>query len=132
MKAVRTLAPLVALLAIAVAASPAHAQEHVKDGAKAAVRETEKGLSSTGAVITDGWITTRVQSGMLSEKQRRTAVPTLLDFAEDFSLAPETRTWVFQALRDITGQTLPHDPGAWRNWHGMTDGKWHPVTRDGR
>jgi hypothetical protein len=72
------------------------------------------------------------QSGMLSEKQRRTAVPRLLDFAEDFSLDPETRTWVFQALRDITGQTLPHDPGAWRHWYGATDGKWRPATRDGK
>jgi HEAT repeat protein len=56
------------------------------------------------------------QSGMLSEKQRRTAVPRLLDFAGDFSLDPETRGWVFQALRDITGMTLPPDPGAWRHW----------------
>jgi HEAT repeat protein len=56
------------------------------------------------------------QSGMLNAKQRRTAVPRLLDFAEDASLDPQTRTWVYQALRDITGQTLPHDPSAWRSW----------------
>jgi hypothetical protein len=56
------------------------------------------------------------QSGMLSRTQRRKAVPKLLDYASDFSLDPETRTWVFQALRDITGQTLPHDPSAWRRW----------------
>src|SRR5206468_12740237 len=31
------------------------------------------------------------QSGMLSEKQRRTAVPRLLEFAEDPALDPETR-----------------------------------------
>ena len=46
------------------------------------------------------------QSGMLSERQRRTAVPRLLDFADDAALDAETRKWVFQALRDITGQTL--------------------------
>ena len=70
------------------------------------------------------------QSGMLSEKQRRTAVPRLLEFAEDPALDPETRKWVYQALRDITGQSLPHDPAAWRNWYNNNDGSWSPVTRD--
>jgi hypothetical protein len=27
--------------------------------------------------------------------------------------------WVFQALRDITGQSLPHDPVAWRRWYDI-------------
>lgn len=70
------------------------------------------------------------QSGMLSEEQRRTAVPKLLDFAEDQSLDATTRTWVFQALRDITGENLPHDPAAWRNWYNSGDLRWNPVTRD--
>jgi HEAT repeat protein len=63
------------------------------------------------------------QSGMLTESQRRTAVPRLLDFAGDFSLDPETRGWVFQALRDITGMTLPPDPGAWRHWYDFAGAK---------
>jgi hypothetical protein len=71
------------------------------------------------------------QSGMLNERQRRSAVPRLLDFADDQSLDPEARKWVFQALRDITGQTLPHDAAAWRNWYNSSsDGQWNPVTRD--
>jgi HEAT repeat protein len=70
------------------------------------------------------------QSGMLSEKQRRTAVPRLLDFAEDNSLTSETHTWVFQALRDITGQSLPHDASAWRAWYNKGDSRWSPVTHD--
>ena len=57
------------------------------------------------------------QSGMFSAAQRRTAVPRLLDFAEDGGLDPETRTWVFQALRDITGQSLPHEAVLWRRWY---------------
>ena len=57
------------------------------------------------------------QSGMLNDKQRRAAVPRLLDYAEDFSLDNETRKWVFQALRDITGQSLPPNPAAWRRWY---------------
>jgi hypothetical protein len=56
------------------------------------------------------------QSGMFSAAQRLTAVPRLLDFAGDGGLDPETRSWVFQALRDITGQPLPHDAAAWRRW----------------
>jgi HEAT repeat protein len=71
------------------------------------------------------------QSGMLNEKQRRTAVPRLLEFSDDPSLDPETRNWVFQALRDITGQTLEHDSAAWRNWYASADRQWNPVTRDG-
>jgi HEAT repeats len=70
------------------------------------------------------------QSGMLSEKQRRIAVPRLLDFAEDNSLDSQTRSWVFQALRDITGQSLPHDAAAWRKWYEQGDARWSPVTHD--
>ena len=70
------------------------------------------------------------QSGTLSEKQRRSAVPQLLDFADDAALDPDTHKWVFQALRDITGQSLPHDPAAWRSWYNSNDGHWVPVTRD--
>jgi HEAT repeats len=57
------------------------------------------------------------QSGMLSASLRRTAIPRLLDYSEDASLDAQTRKWVFQALRDITGQTLPHTTAAWRNWY---------------
>jgi HEAT repeats len=60
------------------------------------------------------------QSGMLSAKQRWTAVPRLLDFAEDPILDNQTRSWVFQALRDITGQTLPREAGAWRAWYNTS------------
>ncbi len=70
------------------------------------------------------------QSGMLSERQRRSAVPRLLEFTEDSALDDETRKWVFQALRDITGQSLPHDPGAWKDWYRSRDPRWNPVTRD--
>ena len=57
------------------------------------------------------------QSGMFSAEQRRRAIPRLLDFADDASLDDQTRAWVFQALRDITGQSLPRDAQAWREWY---------------
>lgn len=57
------------------------------------------------------------QSGMLSQEQRKTAIPQLLDFLDDSSLEANTRNWVYQALRDITGQNLPNEPSAWRTWY---------------
>lgn len=56
------------------------------------------------------------QSGMFTSTQRRTAVPALIALADDGALDATTREWVFQALRDITGQSLPHDVAAWRAW----------------
>jgi HEAT repeat protein len=57
------------------------------------------------------------QSGMFSASQRMAAVPALLDFAQDGAVQGDTREWVFQALRDITGQNLPHDGARWRDWY---------------
>jgi HEAT repeat protein len=57
------------------------------------------------------------QSGMFSAGQRWTVVPELLDYAQDGAIQGDTREWVFQALRDITGQNLPHDPIRWRAWY---------------
>jgi len=57
------------------------------------------------------------QSGMFSAEQRRTAIPRLLDFAMDGAFDPQTRTWVFQALRDITGHNIPQDARLWREWY---------------
>ncbi len=62
------------------------------------------------------------QSGMLKEDQRRKAVPQLLDFAGDKSLDAQTQGWVYQALRDITRQSLPNDAAAWRNWYESAGG----------
>lgn len=57
------------------------------------------------------------QSGMLTQEQRRSVIPQLLDYADDSSLDAQTHGWVYQALRDITGQTLPAESSAWRAWY---------------
>jgi hypothetical protein len=57
------------------------------------------------------------QSGMLTQEQRHTVIPQLLDFADDASLDAQTHGWVYQALRDITGQSLPNDSSSWRSWY---------------
>jgi hypothetical protein len=56
------------------------------------------------------------QSGMFTEAQRMRAVPGLLKMIDDATLDATTRSWVFQALRDITGATIGSDPAAWRSW----------------
>ena len=56
------------------------------------------------------------QSGMFTEAQRMRAVPDLLKMMDDARLDPATRSWVFQALRDITGAGIGTDPAAWRAW----------------
>jgi len=60
------------------------------------------------------------QSGMLSNQQRRSTIPTLLTYAEDSSLDAQTHAWTYHALRDITAQHLPDDPVAWRNWYSSS------------
>ncbi len=60
------------------------------------------------------------KSGMLTMEQRHAVVPRLLDYAADTTLDAQTHDWVFHALRDITGQTLPDDAAAWRNWYNSS------------
>lgn len=57
------------------------------------------------------------QSGMLTQEQRRSVIPQLLDYADDASLDEQTHGWVYQALRDITGQGLPNESSSWRSWY---------------
>jgi hypothetical protein len=57
------------------------------------------------------------ESGMLTNAQRRTAIPVLLAYADDPSLDTPTHAWTYHALRDITSQNLPDDARAWRNWY---------------
>ncbi len=61
------------------------------------------------------------QSGMLTQEQRRSIIPHLLDYADDASLDSQTHGWVFQALRDITGKNLPNESGPWRSWYVARD-----------
>ncbi|MBZ5682789.1 MAG: HEAT repeat domain-containing protein [Acidobacteriia bacterium] len=60
------------------------------------------------------------ESGMLTHQQRLAAVPQLLSYSDDPSLDAQTHAWAFQALADITGQRLPHDSTAWRNWYASS------------
>ena len=60
------------------------------------------------------------ESGLFTQEQRLSAVPQLLNYADDPSLDAQTHGWAFQALGDITHQHLPHDAAAWRSWYEAT------------
>ena len=56
------------------------------------------------------------KSGMLTKEQRLAAVPELLNLFDDDALDATTRSWVYGALRLITGAELGNDSNAWRQW----------------
>jgi hypothetical protein len=57
------------------------------------------------------------KSGMLTREQRMKAVPGLLELSDDPALDATTRSWIYQALREITNTTLPNDAATWRAWY---------------
>jgi HEAT repeat protein len=72
------------------------------------------------------------KSGMLTKQQRLAAVPDLLNTFDDDALDATTRSWVYGALRLITGAELGNDENAWRKWwaNRNTPHK-HPLNRSG-
>ena len=56
------------------------------------------------------------RTGMLNRRDRLTAVPSLIEMAEDPALDSAAKNWVYQALADITGEPLGHDAAVWREW----------------
>jgi hypothetical protein len=63
------------------------------------------------------------KSGMLTRGQRMLAVPGLIDLAYDSSLDTTTRSWVYQALREITNEHIGNDPASWKNWFSSQGAK---------
>ena len=62
----------------------------------------------------------------MHDPKMRQRVPDLVRLATDPRLDAMTRTWVFDALRDLTGQALPDDPDQWRAWYKRTSGHSAP------
>ncbi|MFN0170711.1 MAG: HEAT repeat domain-containing protein [Bryobacteraceae bacterium] len=58
------------------------------------------------------------ESGMLTREQRRRVIPYLLPMTDDPALDNQTRGWVYQALREISGEDHGADPARWRNRWG--------------
>jgi hypothetical protein len=72
------------------------------------------------------------KSGMLTKQQRMAAVPSLLNLFDDDALDSATRSWVYGALRLITGAELGNDANAWRKWWANRNtAHKHPINRSG-
>src|SRR5689334_14782164 len=57
------------------------------------------------------------KSGMLTRVQRMSAVPGLLEIAANTAQDSNTRGWAFQALHEITAQSIGSDVEAWKSWY---------------
>jgi hypothetical protein len=71
------------------------------------------------------------QSGMLTREQRLAAVPDLLNFLDDDALDSDTRSWVYGALRMITGEPLGNDAHEWQQWWTHHDDSKKPRSQRG-
>ena len=71
------------------------------------------------------------KSGMLTREQRMLAVPGLIQLTDDPSLDNTTRSWVYQALREITNERIGNDPAAWRNWFSTAGAKRREEFKQG-
>jgi len=71
------------------------------------------------------------KSGMFTREQRMLAVPELIEVGEDATLDTTTRSWVYQALREITNEHIGNDPTAWRNWWVISGQKRRDEFRRG-
>ena len=70
----------------------------------------------TSLIVKERAACSLAESGMLTKDQRRLAVPELLRMADDPGLEPIAQKWVFQALRDITGESMGPQASDWRIW----------------
>jgi|tagenome__1003787_1003787.scaffolds.fasta_scaffold19682624_1 hypothetical protein len=52
-----------------------------------------------------------------TRSERMKAVPGLIELASDPKTEEQTRAWLYQALREITGQRFTNHPDAWRLWY---------------
>jgi hypothetical protein len=71
------------------------------------------------------------KSGMLTREQRMLAVPGLIDLAYEPALDATARSWVYQALREITNEHLGNDPATWKNWYSTSGAKRRDEFRQG-
>ncbi|MGC2477492.1 MAG: HEAT repeat domain-containing protein [Candidatus Sulfotelmatobacter sp.] len=71
------------------------------------------------------------KSGMLTREQRMLAAPGLIDLAYDPSLDETTRSWTYQALREITSEHFANDPAVWKNWYSSLGAKRREEFKQG-
>ena len=57
------------------------------------------------------------------DDKRKHILPELIRFACDPQVDAITRSWIFDALREISGQDLGHDSHAWQAWYKKISGE---------
>jgi hypothetical protein len=60
------------------------------------------------------------QSGMYTHAQRMVVAATLMGWLNDSLLSQQQRSWVVEALHDISGQNYGTDAAAWQRWYEST------------
>lgn len=55
----------------------------------------------------------------------------MIDLAYDPSLDATTRSWVYQALREITNEHIGNDPAAWKNRYSSMGAKRREEVQKG-
>ncbi len=61
----------------------------------------------------------------MNYQQRARLLPELMKFASDPRLDAMTRSWIFDALRELTGESFGDDPTQWSAWYAARSGKNH-------
>jgi hypothetical protein len=56
------------------------------------------------------------ESGMYTQHQRLEAARTMVGWVNDATLNAQQRTWLMQALRDISGQNFGNNAQGWKKW----------------
>ena len=51
------------------------------------------------------------------DQNRKHILPELMKFACDPNIDAMTRSWVFDALRDVSGEKFGDEPEKWRLWY---------------
>lgn len=60
------------------------------------------------------------ESGMYNHSQRMQAAHALINWLDDPLISAQQRTWIAQALTDISGRNLGADSAAWREWYSAS------------
>ena len=57
------------------------------------------------------------EAGMYTHEQRMVAAASMVGWLDDSLMSAQQRTWMIQALQDISGKSFGTDTAAWRRWY---------------
>jgi len=66
----------------------------------------------------------------MTDQQRGSVLPELVRYACDPHLDAMTGTWIFDALREISGENFGDDALLWRAWYAAVTGRPAPVSKE--